>query len=268
MNLNKHKLNITIIILFFILTEESFSHGLDNFFLFGLKGEYFNQDSYNGMNLNLSVIPKEDIKSGNVLIDDFFVLGVNVNQYDRKIRTNFTLCNMRGLYTDSLAGFVNSGEVGILSFKHNIQIKSDISWLKICPGFGYGKRLENNSAVFLGINGGLGISSAYLGDNVKGFSSKDFDGVSVLGSPLFFYQIDYLKIIIKNDFKSIIWTDKILYSNTPSLELTFNITKFFNRNYHSGHLLILRAGDLNSSLYYESERNQSMVYDLNLFLHQ
>ena len=266
--MKKYRLNIAIIIFFIFTTSDIFPHGIARYFQFGLKGEYFNQDDKSGMNLNLSVIPNDEISSGTILLDDFFVLGVNVNQYDRKIRTNFTLCNVRGLYTDSLAGFVNSGEVSILSFKHNIQTKSDISWLKYCPGFGYGKKLENNSAVFLGINAGLGINSEYLGDNVNGFGNKEFEGVSILGSALLFYQMDYLKIKIANDFKSIIWSDQILYSNTPSLELTFNITKYFNRNYQRGHLLILSAGITSSSLYYESERSQSLTCFLNIFIHE
>jgi hypothetical protein len=260
-----HKLNIAIIIFLVLSTADTFPQRLVNYLQFGLKCEYFNQDGYNGMNLNLAVIPKDEILGNIFFINDYQLLGINEDNFTKKIRMNFTLLNIKGFNIDSVYDFNMGFEYSIISIKHNIQIKSDISWLKICPGFGFGKKLGNNSVVFLGINGGLGLSSAYLGDNVNGFGNKDFDGVSILGSALFFYQIDFLKIKITNDFKTLFWTDKSLYSNKPNIEASLNLSQIFSKNFKNERQMYLNIGINNSILYFETERNQSFIFYVNIF---
>jgi hypothetical protein len=113
--LKNHNLNIALIIFFVLSTTDIFAHGLENYYQFGLQGEYFYQDSYSGMNLNFVIKPKDEIITNNIILYDFMFLRVNANQYNKKIRANFTLFNINSCNIDTIKGinFFSDFSIGL-----------------------------------------------------------------------------------------------------------------------------------------------------------
>jgi hypothetical protein len=231
----------------------------------GIHSEYFNENSYNGINLNLAAIPIFNMAKNSNDFNEMFAFGVYWNEHDKNFKVNLTIANFENFKLDSNFGFCKSFKLSLISIKHSTQISSEIQWFKVGPGFGYGRLISENNMLYFGLHTGFGANDVYLNDNIDNFEKKEFHGISASCEAYFLYQIEFLKVKIINNIRALIWSDKNLFSYTPNMEASLNLSQIFSKNFKNERQMYLNIGIKNSTLYFETERNQSFIFYINLF---